>query len=204
MDTNQPSTFSTPPPGVFGTKIPSSVAFAVGILLFLLPFAEIKCNNATLMQNTGLGIAMGSEWKISEKNMLGGLSGSGNALQTDKTKNDPNFYAIAALALGLTGLILSLLNARAAAGSALVSGVLSAGSLIALMFDLKKWFNIKAAADATEKAQEGVNNLGMEKIGNTMNNMKPTLDFTPWFYIAGVAFLIAAFFCYKRIQAIKR
>lgn len=47
MDTNQPTsvTTSTPvsaAPGMFGTKMPSSIAFAVGILLFLLPFAAIK------------------------------------------------------------------------------------------------------------------------------------------------------------------
>jgi hypothetical protein len=130
MDTNQPSTFltPTPSPGVFGTKIPSSVAFAVGILLFLLPFAEIKCNDATLMQNSGLGIAMGSEWKMSEKNMFGAMGGAGNTSPIADKKKDPNFYAIAALALGLIGLILSLLNARSAAGSAMVSGVLSAAA----------------------------------------------------------------------------
>jgi hypothetical protein len=191
MDTNQQSTFSTPAPGVFGTKIPSSVAFAVGILLFLLPFAEIKCNNATLMQNSGLGIAMGSEWKMSEKSMLGALGGEGNTSPIADKKKDPNFYAIAALALGLIGLILSLLNARTAAGSAMVSGVLSAAALIGLWLDLKKTMN-SSLAD-TEKT----GGMGMDKI-------KLSLQLTPWFYIAVVAFLVAAFFCYKRIQAAKR
>ena len=30
-----------------------------------------------------------------------------------------------------------------------------------------------------------------------------TVDFTPWFYIAVIAFLAAAFFCYKRMSASK-
>jgi hypothetical protein len=197
MDTNQPPFFSTqnipsPSPGIFGTKIPSSVAFAVGILLFLLPFAEIKCNNATLMQNSGLGIAMGSEWKMSEKNMLGGLGGGESSSQLGNTKKDPNFYAIAALALGLTGLILSLFNAKAASGSALVSGVLSAGALIGLWIDLKKEVNTSLAD--TEKT--GGLGMGIDKVSLS-------LQLTPWFYVAVVAFLVAAFFCYKRIQLTK-
>src|SRR3954471_14062422 len=48
---------------LFGTKIPSSIAFLLAILLFLLPFAEIRCNGAAVANNTGLGIATGTEWK---------------------------------------------------------------------------------------------------------------------------------------------
>ena len=78
MDTNQPTTPTPPPytpppptyvsaatPGMFGTKIPSSVAFVVAILLFLLPFSEIRCGGSALMNNTGIGFALGKDWKIS-------------------------------------------------------------------------------------------------------------------------------------------
>jgi hypothetical protein len=197
MDTNQPPTFSTPgipapSPGIFGTKIPSSVAFAVGILLFLLPFAEIKCNNATLMQNSGLGIAMGREWKMSDKGMFGAMGSEGNSPQIGNKKKDPNYYAIAALALGLAGLILSLFNAKAASGTAMVSGVLSAGALIGLWIDLKKQVNT-SLADSEKTGDLG---MGLDKI-------KVSLQLTPWFYVAVVVFLVAAFFCYKRMQAAK-
>ena len=62
VQVNQPiaATSST---GLFGTKIPASAAFLVGILLFLLPFAEVKCNGETVASNTGIGIAMGKDWK---------------------------------------------------------------------------------------------------------------------------------------------
>ena len=33
-------------PGVLGTKMPSTVAFAVAVLLFLMPFIDIKCNGS--------------------------------------------------------------------------------------------------------------------------------------------------------------
>ena len=37
-----PVSSSTSSTGLFGTKIPSSIAFLLAILLFLLPFAEIQ------------------------------------------------------------------------------------------------------------------------------------------------------------------
>jgi hypothetical protein len=187
----------SPAPGIFGTKIPSGVAFAVGILLFLLPFAEVKCNGNSLANNTGLGIATGMEWKSAASGMFDNdFMGGGNSSKVDNNqKQDPNSFAIAALALGIIGLALSFTNVRASMGSALVSGVLSAGALIGLMIDLKK--KVKVPLPDTDKAD----NI----FGNTIeNNMKITLDFTPWFYIAIVAFLAAAFFCYKRIQSSKR
>lgn len=200
MEATQPTTSYVPsgpppPPGLFATKIPSIVAFAVGILLFLLPFAEVKCNGSSLATNTGLGIATGQTWKSSAKNMFGDMMGGGTTKADTSQKKDPNMYAIIALALGVIGLILSLMNARSAAGSALVSGIVSAGALIGLMLDLKK--EVKEPIPG----QAGGGGTGIE---DAMNNMKISLEMTPWFYVAVVAFLVAAFFCYKRIQPVRR
>src|SRR6478672_6635079 len=97
-----PVSSSTSPTGLFGTKIPSSIAFLLAILLFLLPFAEIRCNGAAVATNTGLGIATGTEWKeVMTKNIFG--SGFQNNPSTNESKvqqQDPNVFAIAALALG--------------------------------------------------------------------------------------------------------
>jgi hypothetical protein len=183
----------SPAPGIFGTKIPSGVAFAVGILLFLLPFAEVKCNGSSLANNTGLGIATGMEWKTSNSMFGNDFMGGGNSSKVDNNqKQDPNIYAIIALALGIIGFALSLTNVRTSMGSAFVSGILSSAALIGLMIDLKK--------DVKTPLTNEADNIFADKIGD---NMKITLDFTPWFYIAVVAFLLAAFFCYKRIQSTK-
>src|SRR5258705_11525423 len=104
MDINQPPSFSTPhipppppPRGIFGTKIPAGVAFAIGILLFFLPFAEVKCNGNSFAKNSGFGIATGKEWKSN-----GGMLGNGlNETTNGNQKNDPNVYAIVGLALGV-------------------------------------------------------------------------------------------------------
>ena len=203
MDTNQSPAFSTPnipppppPSGVFGTKIPSGVAFAVGILLFLLPFAEVKCNGNSFANNTGLGIATGKEWKTAAGAFGNDLMG--DAKTESNQKNDPNVYAIIALALGVIGLGLSLTNVKAAIGTALISGILSAGALVGLMLDLKK------QAKDPIPGMPGKTSGELDNTMNSINDVKVTIEFTPWFYIAIAAFLVAAFFCYKRIQSTRR
>ena len=91
--------------GLFGTKIPSSIAFLLAILLFLLPFAEIRCNGAAVANNTGLGIATGAEWKeVVTKNIFGnGFQNNPSTNDSKVQKQDPNIFAIAALALGVIG-----------------------------------------------------------------------------------------------------
>jgi hypothetical protein len=207
MEPTQPSTTSTsaPAPGIFGTKIPATVAFAVGVLLFLLPFAEIKCSGTTLANTSGLDIAMKKDWKPANNSLLGkeGM-GDKTSKPTSQERGNSWIFAIAALGLGVVGLLLSFANVRSAAGGALVTGILSAGALIGMMLDMKKWFNDSLAKDAIDKAKEHSDNtLGLNNLGNSFNNMKPTLDFTPWFYVAVVAFLAAAFFSYRRMASMK-
>ena len=204
MDTNQTtaSPIRTPPAssGIFGTKIPSTVAFAAGVLLFLLPFSEIKCGSTTLANKSGWDITLGNEWKsvgteMFNKNDFQQKSLSASKEQKGQTQN----FAIAALRLGILGLLLSFGNAKAGGGAGVV-GLLSAGALIGLMLDLKKNFNDSIANQAIDKTREGADDSGLDKIGSSLDNIKPTLNFTPWFYIAVIAFLIAAFFCYMRLQ----
>ena len=196
-----------PAPGLFGTKIPSSIAFVVAVLLFLLPFAEIKCGGSVIAKNTGLGIAMGKEWQsVASNNMFGNNNNNmfGNNNNDDKNteegtkkKQDPNMYAIAALGLGVLGLLLSFANARSAAGGALVTGILSAGALIGLMIDLQK--KVKTDMGGNTGNNNGGNMFGLDKL----NDVKMTIDFTPWLYVAIVAFLAAAFFSYQRMRSMK-
>lgn len=51
------------------------------------------------------------------------------------------------------------------------------------------------AKEAAEKAKEGTDSLGVDKLGN----MNPTMAFTPWSYLAIALFLAAAYFCYRRM-----
>ena len=218
MDTNQPASSTTTTtsapvsaaPGMFGTKIPSSVAFVVAVLLFFMPFIDIKCNNMSLQQVSGFQLATGFKMKnnSSDNSFLNDIKSDkvdeGITKATTKTdKKEPNLYAMIALGLGILGLLLSFTNAKAAIGGALVTGIASAGALIGMMLDIKK--KIKLDMPDTGGGKSGGNDtMGLDKIGNEMSDkINITVDFTPWFYISVIAFLAAAFFCYKRMQSSK-
>jgi len=204
MDTSQPTvqtTYVSAPaaPGMFGTRIPSSVAFVLGILLFLLPFSEIKCTGTTLTNKSGLDFALGNDWKPASsygKEFLGKMT----TKMTGKKEGKSQIFAIAALALGILGLIVSFVATKNGLSIGVVTGVLAAGALIGLMFEVKKWFKDLLAEQAAEKVKEGADTLGLDKVGDSMN---AGIAFTSWFYIAIIAFLAAAFFCYKRMSASK-
>ncbi|MBK8140726.1 MAG: hypothetical protein IPK57_06725 [Chitinophagaceae bacterium] len=191
MDTNQPATSasSTPAPaapGLFGTKIPSSVSFAVGVLLFFMPFLDIKCNNMSLQKISGIELATGFHIKSPGGNnsLMGNFeNNTGNKAENKGDKKDPNMFALAALVLGIGGFVVSLLNHRAGGFGGMLTGALSAAAMIGLMMDIK--------SDIKKELLGG-------KDGVTI-----AVEFTPWFYIAIIAFLAAAFFCYKRIQSTK-
>ena len=150
---------------------------------------------------SGLGFALGSDWKT--VNNLGNKETTeGVTTKTNKEKEgNTQYFAIAALGLGLLGLLLSFSNAKSGGMTGVVTGILSAGALIGMMIELKRWFNDSMAKDAMNQTQNNTDNFGLDKLGNTLNDIKPTLDFTPWFYVAMVAFLFAAFFSYRRMSA---
>ena len=130
MDSNQPTTTATttttiPPSttvlesrGMFGTKLPSTVAFGIAVLLFLMPFIDIKCNNMSLQQVRGFELATGFEMKKNSSNpylddiKTDRVDDEIKKATTNTDKKEPNLYAMIALGLGVLGLILSFVNSR--------------------------------------------------------------------------------------------
>jgi len=172
------------PTGLFGTKIPSSMAFLLAVLLFLLPFAEIRCNGAAVANNTGLGIAIGAEWKeVVSKSIFGNdfrdnPSVNGNKVQ----KQDPNIFAIAALALGVIGVFVAFLAPKGGGRLNLFVGALAAASLITMLIDLRS----KAKSDNSIKSSDLNFNVGVSV----------TVDGTGWFYLAIILFILGGVFSY--------
>lgn len=194
-------------PGVLGTKIPSTVVFTIGVLLFFMPFAEIKCkqdSNADFgglkmdfgsgmnISNTGFGLAIGKQWNVKMEG-LGGLFSGSQDVKKDQPKQDPNNYAIAALALGIIGLLLCLAKSKALNWVAMLAGILSAAALIGLRIDLDK-----KAKDPGKELTSGNNtsSWGMD----SLNDVNVHITYTPWFYIAVLAMIMAAVLCYLRMK----
>ncbi len=221
MDTNQPTdkpneNITTTPavqtpvnaaPGLLTTKMPSTIAFAVAILLFLMPFVDIKCNGSTLQTVTGLQLATGFTMKDADSGNNFLTDSKDDKTESKKTKSsdkadkkDPNIYALIALGLGILGLGLSFTNAKAALTGAMVTGVAAAGALVGLMIDIKS--NMKTDIPSTNSGDTGGDlGAGLDNFGKSMSDkLNITVDFTSWFYIALIIFLAAAFFCYKRLS----
>lgn len=182
--TNTPTSATTPPTGIFGTKIPSSVAFVLAVLLFLLPFAEIRCNGSAVANNTGLGIATGAEWKeVVSKSIFGNDFRNDSSTNENKMqKQDPNIFAIAALALGLIGALIAFLSPKGGGKFNLFVGALAAVSLIAMLIDLRS----KAKSDNSIRSSELNFNAGMSL----------TVDGTGWFYFTIILFILGGVFSY--------
>jgi hypothetical protein len=169
--------------------MPSAVAFLVAILLFLLPFAEVRCNGTALANNTGLGIAMGSDWKeVMTKNMFGE---SGEMETKDKGEfsksHDPNVFAIIALALGVIGFLVAVLAVARKSNFNFYIGLLAAASLVAMLVDLRS----KAKSDTSLNSS----NLDVNV------PMKVTVDGTAGYYIAVILFIVAAILSLQRSRA---
>ncbi len=181
-----PAPPATSSPGLFGTKIPATAAFLVAVLLFLLPFAEIKCNDTTLASNTGIGIATGSDWKeVTSKSLFGNDFGGNNTSNEQKMKKqDPNIFAIVALGLGVLGLLIAFLAPKGGGKLNLYIGMLAAIALIGMLIDLKS----KARSDNSIKSSDLDFNAGVSV----------TVAGTAAFYFAIILFLLAALFSWQR------
>lgn len=182
METTQTTveTSTSVSPGIFGTKIPSSVAFGVAVLLFFTPFLDIKCNNMSLQKVSGIELATGFSIKSpgSNNSLLDGVEKTTGA---KGEKKDPYVLALVALALGVGGLLLSLPNSKATTAGGIITGILGVAAMIAMMIDIKG--DIKGESLGTE------------------DGVKVVVEFTLFFYLTIIAFLAAAYFSFRRMRS---
>lgn len=188
MDTNPPPVV-TPSPGIFGTKTPSSISFIVALLMFLLPFVEIKCNNMTLKEVTGLQLAVG--FKMGGDMNTMDVTQPRDTYEAASEKRSSNKFALIALVLGIAGLVLSYSDARKGGLGGTITGALATVSLFLMVFDIKDKLkqNSRMYSQSTRELEESV---------------RIHVDFGAGFYLAMLAFIAAGYFSYKRWKAKER
>ena len=172
----------------FRKKHTTSVAYLVGLLLFFLPFVQIKCNDMPFAENTGMGLAFGTDYKVTNGlNSLQGGFGNGDRDEAP-TKEIGKMYVLALLAfvLGVAGLGISLSNMRSGPSINLVIGILAALCMIILMFQI--------SADVKGETNKP------DRVSDFTDSVKVTVNYTFWFYLSVCSFLAAAFFSYKHKQ----
>ena|SRR5690348_11305024 len=182
--TAQTSVTTAPPPGVFGTKIPSTVTFAVGILLFFTPFLEIKCNSMTIQSVSGVQLATG--FKVdTNKGSTGYFSDIASENKTDRKvdREDPNVYAMLALLFAILGLVFCIVKMRPRLNS--ISGMIMALATSICLILL--WSDIG-------------NKIKLQLPKND-DGLSISIGMTSWFYVTVIVFLAAAFFNFKRLQS---
>ena len=167
----------------------SSCLFGLAILLFLLPFSEVKCSSTTLAGNSGLGIALGWQWKIA----LGGknsdwmqkLAKDAPSGTQKELKDKPNVFAIVALVSAIAGIIFSFFRTGNRSLFIMSAGILAAIMLIALMIQ----FKLVLQSSLSEKGAKN------EWMGSIIR-----VQFTFWYYLCLVLFSGAAFAGYRQHQ----
>ena len=173
----------------FQKKYTTTIALAIGLLLFLLPFVQLNCSSVTIAENTGLGLATGSSWKIGSlgttESILKEFSELKGKNERKKIKTEPDWFLVLAIAFAIAGIIISVINGKTRPLITMSAGILASLMLVAGMVHLN--ILVKSQIPAGNKEDS----LGMDFSGFIK------VKFTIWYYISMAAFLTAAFFSYK-------
>jgi len=186
MDPEQPSV------PVSGTSRRSftPILFLVGVVFFFLPFVDIRCNNVSLQQISGINLATGFKIKTTPNgSLLDNLDRSNNddiTFNKDAEVRDLNVYALVALVLGIGGLIISLINFKGREVLGVVAGIGAAVALIGLMADIRSQVKLNLSTKTD------------------IANIQLAVDLPPWFYITIAVFLAGAILSYKAIKENRR
>lgn len=169
---------------------PGSISFLVGILLFLLPFVDIKCGGTTIKEVKGFELATGFtiEDKNSKQSLFGNMGIDQTLSNSKSEKREPNMFALAALGLGVLGFIIAFL-AKGRSALAALFGLLASVALIALMIDIKSDSKLNTAPSS---------NNNLDGLNSNFGNDVIRAEFTPWIYLTIIVFLLAAYFCWQK------
>ncbi|RYY58368.1 MAG: hypothetical protein EOO05_16670 [Chitinophagaceae bacterium] len=171
------------PPTVFGTRTPSAVVLGIGLVLFLLPFLELRCNGVALGKFSGVQLATGFKIEVpGTNNTLTGRLQEVSQENGETRQHDGNPYALAALILSGVALGLAFSDRKAAVTVCGIAAALAAIALIVVMVDVKRQLAGEVVSD---------------------NGVLITIGFTPWFYISILAAITGAFFAFRRLRYLK-
>src|SRR5438105_13350165 len=102
----------SPSSEIYRKRYITTLAYTVGVLLFLLPFVEVKCNGKPYVENSGVGLALGTDYKttvqINDGDKEKNNSLTVSSLSYTREKGKLYVSALISILLGLSGIVLSL------------------------------------------------------------------------------------------------
>jgi|GEM_PF-1674695 len=201
-----PAITPAPRPGVLGTSLPSSVAAIAALLMFLLPFAELRCKSTSdkndlggltfnsssgaAFTNTGLGLAIGSQWKAN----LGAFGPFADKNDMSSRKQDPNTFALVALILAAAAVAFTFIRQKGGIVLTLLAALGSVAALVGLFFDLRsKVSKVPSGSPGSGDSNDPFNIDQYKDVGLE-------IAFTPWFYACAVLLLATVWLSYRRYK----
>lgn len=175
----------------FRKRYTATASFALGVLLFFLPFAALKCGSMTLMDNSGIGIAMGAPWKVAMNadQLMKKLDSEDKKKESkNPLKAGPNIFMLVAIGAAFLGMGLVLFNQKWRPVAGICAGILCCIMLIAVMIQFKMLLKSSMAESETKAGMDDQMN-GLIKV-----------QFTIWYYLSFATFAAAAFFNYKHYK----
>ncbi len=201
-----PAITADPKPGLLGTSLPSSVAAIAALLLFLLPFAELRCkstsdkndlgglnftgSSSTVFTNTGLGLAIGSQWKAN----LGAFGSLADKNEMSNRKQDPNTFALVALVLAAAAATFTFVRHKGGIVLTLLAALGSVAALVGLFFDLRS--QVLKVPSGSSGSEDGSNPFNLDQY----KDVGLEIAFTPWFFACAVLLLATVWLSYRRYK----
>ena len=168
--------------------------YALALLLFLLPFFDIKCNNVSMAKLSGISMATGGKPSLSSE-----MTDMQNSFPGERRRSASSFEgegqlfvtALFALLLGVAGLLYSLLNKGDNQRPAVYIGALGALALIG------SWIQVNSFVSENSRTQ------GVQMPDNQFSSMmKVSASPTFWFVLCLLCFLAAAYISYQKSKPV--
>lgn len=171
-----------------------TITFAAALLLFLLPFFNITCNNVTMVQLSGVDMATGSRPSMGQdlerfQNQFGNVDTNVTVQKKPEGEGHLFITALLALALGAIGLVLSLVNRGRRQRPVMLVGVLGAAALLASWIEVSLFVKSQTKNDAAMDASPAF--PGMINV-----SASPTF----WYILSLLCFAVSAYYSYRQNQ----
>ncbi|TAL51444.1 MAG: hypothetical protein EPN92_00680 [Chitinophagaceae bacterium] len=153
--------------------------YTIAILMFFLPFIEIRCNGLPLAKATGIELVLGTE--IKPINKIDRPTNTFDWIEHGK-KRGPNIFALMAIGMALVGLGFSFSKLKQKLLLNFAIGALGVITMTGLAIQLKTSLNDELKVQMEE------------------GNANISLSFTAWFIFVFICFIIITLVGWKHMK----